>query len=549
MDILSKQIGVARGRLNLTQFLHYLGPACAVWLAMALVAIVVGKVLPVRVSDRAWNVAWLVGALIAGVVTAVIWTRMKRRSDLEAALEIDQRFGLKERVSSALAMDAIERETPAGQALITDAARRIAQLDLGDRFSIKPAPSAWWPLVPGGLALLIALVVSQRVPEKPAAAATTTTSPEEIKKSAKELEKKLAEHRAEAKKQDLKEADALLKKLEEGTKEIANKSSGDKQQALTKLNDLAKELESRRQKLGGDDQFKQQLNSLKDLKKGPADAAAKAMKNGDFGQAAKELEKITKQLAAKELSEQEKQQLAEQLRQMHEGMKKAAEAHQQAEREIEKQLAQARESKNHEEAEKLQQQLEKLRENNAPMQALEQLASECKACSEAMKSGDSKQAQQALDQLSKNLKEMQRQQQEMTMLDDALEQIGEAKQCMAGDCDRPGQNQGMKAQQQSDKPGKEVGHGRGHGVRGPNDPKTGFYDSAVKQDVSKGGGVVTDMVEGPNRKGEVTESVKAAFEAAKKESADPLTGERLPRDYRDHAKEYFDAFRKGRGGE
>ena len=34
--------------------------------------------------------------------------------------------------------------------------------------------------------------------------------------------------------------------------------------------------------------------------------------------------------------------------------------------------------------------------------------------------------------------------------------------------------------------------------------------------------------------------------AAKAEAADPLTGQRLPREYRDHARKYFDAIREGK---
>jgi hypothetical protein len=57
--------------------------------------------------------------------------------------------------------------------------------------------------------------------------------------------------------------------------------------------------------------------------------------------------------------------------------------------------------------------------------------------------------------------------------------------------------------------------------------------------------VVTDKVDGPNRKGEVREEIKSSFEASKHEAADPLTGQRLPREYREHAKTYFDAIREG----
>jgi hypothetical protein len=43
----------------------------------------------------------------------------------------------------------------------------------------------------------------------------------------------------------------------------------------------------------------------------------------------------------------------------------------------------------------------------------------------------------------------------------------------------------------------------------------------------------------------VQQEIKAEFESARSEQADPLTGQRLPHEYRDHAKKYFDSLRQG----
>jgi hypothetical protein len=112
--------------------------------------------------------------------------------------------------------------------------------------------------------------------------------------------------------------------------------------------------------------------------------------------------------------------------------------------------------------------------------------------------------------------------------------------------------EGCKACQgggKSNKQGKG-GDGLGHAIGGKgdrpeNENKTGFYDSQVRQNVGKGTAVVTDLVDGPSRKGEVQEEIKTQFESAKREADDPLNSQRLPRDYREHAKKYFDALREG----
>jgi chemotaxis protein histidine kinase CheA len=556
MDTLRQRIGIARRRLNLERFGGHLFRSWCVWLSVALVAIVVRKFVPMSIDDRTWIIAWLGGALAGGFLTAVFWTLATRRGELEAAIEIDKRFGLKERVSSALALDAESRETPAGQALLSDTIRRIERLDVGQKFRVELDRSAWWPLVPGGLALLIALVITSRAPDNPAIATPTGPTAEQLKKTAKSLQKKLERRREEARKKGLTEADALLKKLEEGTKDLGDKAATDKERTLVKLNDLSKELESRREKLAGDEKFKQQLNQLKDLKRGPADRAAQAMKNGDFKQAMKAIEELGKKLADGKLDKEEKKQLAEQMKQMADALKQAAEAHKQAQQEVKQALEKARQRGDTQRAEQLQKQLDKMQKQQAAMQRIDQLAQQCKQCADAMKQGNAQQAQQALDQLKQQMSELAQSQEEMQMLDRALDEIAQAKKSMTGEGDKemnagdegedPNQlAMGKGGKSNRGKPGMGLGEGRGKGERPEVKGKTGFYDSKVNQKVGKGAAVVTDLVDGPNKKGEVTEEIKSAFENARHNDDDPLTGQRLPRDYRDHAKEYFDAFRKG----
>jgi hypothetical protein len=57
--------------------------------------------------------------------------------------------------------------------------------------------------------------------------------------------------------------------------------------------------------------------------------------------------------------------------------------------------------------------------------------------------------------------------------------------------------------------------------------------------------VLVDMIDGPNRKGDVLQEIQAEFQAESIEESDPLTEQRLPRNYRDHAKEFFRSLREG----
>jgi hypothetical protein len=156
-------------------------------------------------------------------------------------------------------------------------------------------------------------------------------------------------------------------------------------------------------------------------------------------------------------------------------------------------------------------------------------------------------------ELAKQLGEMQQQAQEMAMLEGALDEIQEAKDAMnCKQCNGKGckECQGeMQGQGQGGDGKGGDGLGRAEGGKGPrpeNPHDTRTYDSRVRPNVGKGSAVVTGEVDGPNAKGRVLEDIKTQVEAAKKDQSDPLTGQRLPRQQRDHVKQYFDAIRTGK---
>ena len=61
------------------------------------------------------------GASATGVAAAAVWTIVSRRTALDAAIEIDRRFELRERVASSISLSETEQHTHAGQALVKDA--------------------------------------------------------------------------------------------------------------------------------------------------------------------------------------------------------------------------------------------------------------------------------------------------------------------------------------------------------------------------------------------------------------------------------------------
>jgi hypothetical protein len=530
METLKKQVRRAQRRLILQQLLRNLTWCLSAALLAAAVLVAVGKYWPMGVED--WH--WVAGSAAAGVLGALVWTLITRHGALEAAIEIDRRFGLKERVSSTLALPPSEVESPAGRALAADALKRVEQIHVADRFGLQLSRWSWLPLVPAALVFLVAVFVQPPANTNEAQATQDILAQKKaIKESTAALQKRLLERRKIAREQGLKDAEDLFEKLERGTKELA-KTDVDRKQALVNLNDLAKELEKRREQLGDNQKLKEQFNQLKDLKQGPADKLAQAMKDGDLNQAMKELEALKQQLKAGELDEKAQQKLGEQLADIEKKLREMAEEHERKMADLKQRMEQKRQAGQNDEADELERQLQRMQAQKPQMQQMKDLADKLGKCAECMKQGDAQQAQQALNDLKADLNELQAQLEEMKMLDEALDEIAECKACMGG--------MGSK---KDGRPGFGLGEGRGQGDRPEERTDVKFHDSNVKQKTGKGAAIVTGFTDGPNKRGEVQQEIQLQFESAKSDDADPLTGERLPRDYRDHAKGYFDAFREG----
>ncbi len=538
MDELRKQVGRAYRRLGVRRFFGALGWCWFAALLIALVVIAVDKFYPVPWSPFGWGAwGWLGGMAVAGLAVAVLWVFFTRRGPLEAAIEIDQRFGLKERVSSTLAMPEEDLQTEAGRALLKDAVRRVERVDVASRFSVVPPRRMLLPLVPAVLAVLVAVLVADAVVENPAEA--KPEDPEikkQIKRTTDAVRRKLAERREQAKKMGLKDAEDLFKKLEQGDKDDFTEPNTRKQ-ALAKLSDLAEQLKQRRQKIGGADKIKKQLEQLqKNLDRGPADKFSKSLSKGDFKQAAQELQKLKDQINNSKLNPEQKEQLADQLEQMKQKVEQLADAQKQAQQDLQQRVDQLRQAGQDAEADKLEQQLEKLLQQAPQMQQMQNLAEKMGECAKCMRNGQMGEAGKAMDQLQAGLNDLQQQLDEMGMLDDAMKQIAQAKDqincqaCGGAGCD------------QCKGPQAGMGAGQGKGERPEADSETAFYDTQVKQKVKRGAADIVDLVDGPNTKGQVQAEIQEQFEATQKGSTDPLTTRRIPRKQRKHVREYFDQY-------
>jgi len=295
-------------------------------------------------------------------------------------------------------------------------------------------------------------------------------------------------------------------------------------------------LQDRRSELGAD-KIKQELDQLKNLDRGPADKFAKAVREGDFKKAAEELEKIKQELAGGNLDAQQKQQLAGQLGQMQEKLKNLAQANQVAQKDLQNRIGQLRQAGQLAEASKLEEQLSKLLQQGPQMKQLDEMADKLGQCAQCLREGQLAEAGDALGQLQAAL---QQQLNEMEMLNEAMDQLRQARNQM--NCPNCG---GVGCEACQGPPGMGMGPGRGQGPRPEAEDQTATYDSQVRQKPGEGAAVVTDLVEGPNVKGNPKEEIRQQFDAARRATTDPLTNRNIPRKHQEQVKEYFNRFREG----
>jgi hypothetical protein len=121
------------------------------------------------------------------------------------------------------------------------------------------------------------------------------------------------------------------------------------------------------------------------------------------------------------------------------------------------------------------------------------------------------------------------------------------KECNGAGCEScEGGSMAMNGSQSNGRPGNGIGKGRGNG-RPPNEePKTSTRDTQVRTKPGRGPAVYAGTIAGPNIKGEVSASIQQEMAGFSESATDPLTTERLPRNRREHAEEYFNLLREGK---
>jgi len=555
-----QKVAQARRRIVIGYFFNVLTWSVFSCLLLAAIGLAVPKIwylsfLQAESDYQNWVYSWIAGGALLGVLIPLVVTWRKTASQLSAAIEVDRRFGLKERLSSALTLEDEVAETSVGQALLNDAADQADTIDVRDEFRYQPTVRAFLPIIP--ILLLFGIMMIPNAEKKAGASEPERTDSKQVEIAIEELKKQMEQKRKERIAKGLKDADGKVEALEKKFDKLIDEKETGKKDALIKLNDIKKQITERQKELGSSKELKESLNKLKDAGEGPAKELADAMSKGDMAEAKKAIKDLVKKLKAGELSEIEKKKLAKDLKNMAKELKKAAEEHEAEKKKLEEQIEKAVKEGDLDKAAQLQQKLEEKKAMDQQQQKLKQMAEKLADCAECMKPGGQKpgeegqqgnpqqkqegmkQAGEALEDLAKQLEQMQQEMGEMEALEDLEE--------MADDCKDGLAEGGKNGQGKKDGPPKwqdwAKGSGRGAGQRDLEKGDTGTFKSKVKGKLQQGQTVVTGTADGKNLVGRSVSETRELIEASISKESDPLENQKMSRNQREHAQQYFKSLR------
>lgn len=434
LSLVDRSVRTAARRLVGQSLLDNLSLWLAVSTGLALAWFVVQ---PLLFGDPPVWLRWtvLAGLTAVGLGMAVWQTVRAAPSRRTVALEVDNRFNLRERVTTALELSPAVQRTPAGEAVAADAVAKVKKLEMGEKFPVKPR---WTVALAPAFALLIAAVVLWWNPAPLSFARSETAKDgkggekgsgdgkggEQAKKPQTPEEKKLDEQ-AKRKSNDpqLAELEGEIKdlnkkfdkdpyddlpgkvqervaettKLEEKADKIAKEKEREVQELKNRLDQLGK--------LGEDKDFQGEHD--KDAKE-----LAEALAKGDLGKAEEELEGLKKKLEDEQnkLSPEELKRLQDQLDKMEDELERLEREQEKKKEELEKEKEKAKEENRPEDEEKLDRELERLKEEQKQEQKdgaeAKELGDQLQKASDALKGGDQKGAAEALQKAKQSVQKM-----------------------------------------------------------------------------------------------------------------------------------------------
>jgi hypothetical protein len=470
---IDRHVSTVRSRLTTTLFLRAVG-----WSSVGLGTGAVLTALSIRLLSvhlpGQWYTAGAAAALAA--VGAGVYAAVRRPSDLDTAVQIDNALGLKERLSTALALRTLPPGDPFLAATLADA-DKVAR-DIAPK---KSFPIRWNNWLNTGIGLAgVAAIVWITVPQMDLLGKQERAVAQALE------QKKVLANRDEAKKQvqtalavitqqpSAVKGDESVQKAEKELQALLSRPIEDpgsaQRSALNALQDLQKAVQAKIKDSQAHAQAEQDRKNFAQLQpdpndKGPLADAQRDIANGKFDDAVKELEKSVDDFENKSAEEQEKQaqqmkQMAQQLAQLAqtpENKEKTAKALEQAMKQQGVPPQQAQQM-----AQKMAQQMQQAASGTPQQQqqAQQQMQQQMQQAMQQMNNGKgpTQQQQQQMQQAMQQAMSQSKSQAQAQQLSQAAQQMAQAMQQAAQSQQGQGQQQGKgQGQQQSAQAGQQQG--------------------------------------------------------------------------------------------
>ena len=539
MDNLSEQIRIASRRLFVQNYLATLPRWLLVPFALCFVGLLLPKITVMDVNPELWNQIWLGSATGIALLGNGLRNWWRHPSYAQVAMEIDKRFQLRERLSSALLLDESQRATPVGAALFEDAIAKANRIDVRDKFTFRAPVTLPWILLPILACVALLWVPNAISQEKELASEQSKAKVTQVKAQTKTILEQIKKLKNEAAEKGLKETADDYEKLEKKLVALQKLEKPNESKLLADLNEIKKEMQDRKESLGSSESLKKAFEDLNSDKKGPADKFKQALQEADFEKAKKEIEKLLEKLASKELTEQEMKALAQQLKELQEAINKAREDQKALLDSLKQEMEEAKQAGDMNKAGMLQQKIEQLEKSLKDAEKADAFCEACENAANALNEKDAKSAEASLDKMKGEIGKMMENAKNARELEKMLEEMRSGKK--AGKNGNQGK-QAANAKQSTST--NQKGKGKGQAEGDEVETKPDAYDSQIRDQMQKGENVYSGKAAGPNRKGISREKAKEIVLAAEPEDPNAVENIALPKAQRDQQKEYFESLRK-----
>ncbi len=550
---LDRCIARARRRLFGDRWLHAVGLGVSAGLGTGLLWFLAE---PWLFSTPVDGVRWIVAGAATGLgaLAGTVWSFATRPSKAVAALELDRRFALHERVTTAVGLRSEERESPAGQALLADAAAQVATLRVAEKFPIRPRRSL------GGVPVLAASLAAAFAFYHPdtSGAAPTTEGPAgrnplaatKLPADAAKLPTEKFTKMVKPDQLDRKKSNELLKLEEELDKTMEKwrkDDAKDEQQArekvaeLTALEDkIAKFKEQEYQRFKQLEEQLQQLDKLnkeKEFEDGPAKEFNDALAKGNLKKAAEELDELKKKVKEKKFEPKDLAKLDNQMKEMKKQLTANKEKKEKLDQ-LRKKIDQAK--KDGKDAEALERELAQAEaEMKQAGEQMEKMAQQMEKIRQMAQNGEMEKLAEELAQLGDQMKGIEGEIQDLEDADDYLQKLRDELKKACKQCEGKKGNGSPEPKDDAEwTPEGQVGMGK---RKEDKDAKTNSKDERIRGLFDKTGQKrYAGAIKGPAFTKKSTVELGQQIQQAAQEAPRAIDAQQVPKEAQAGVKEYFE---------